>query len=94
MCGTNVDGQAYCSLHPSDDLVIQYLEAVHSREVELIPRLQYEVQYFAQLQNSSSCFVEHVTELEKFEILKEREVRCMSYSQLLSFAVGVYGLFL
>lgn len=67
-------------LHPSDDLVLEYLDAVHDREVEVIPRLQFEVLHYAELQEPQSCFKEHVVELEKFEVLKDREVRCLSSS--------------
>ena len=93
-CGASGSGQAYCSLHPSDDLVLEYLDAVHNREVELIPRLQFEVLHYPLLQDAAPCFVEHVVELEKFEILKEREVRCMSSGLWLGLVAGVYGLLL
>lgn len=80
VCGASASGQAYCSLHPSDDLMLEYLDAVHDREVELIPRLQYEVLHYPELQDPQSCFLEHVVELEKFEVLKDRETRCLSSS--------------
>jgi hypothetical protein len=83
ICGAAASGQAYCSLHSSDDLVLEYLDAVHDREVEMIPRLQYEVLHYAELQEPQSCFKEHVVELEKFEVLKERETRCLSSARVL-----------
>lgn len=88
LCGASASGQAYCSLHPSDDLVLEYLDAVHDREVEVIPRLQFEVLHYAELQEPQSCFKEHVVELEKFEVLKDRETRCLSSAaSLLSLAL-------
>lgn len=89
VCGASPSGQAYCSLHPSDDLVLEYLDAVHDREVEMIPRLQYEVLHYPRLQDPQTCFEEHVIELEKFELLKQRETRCLSDGWRVLLSLGV-----
>lgn len=76
ICTKNDPAVKYCSLHPSDPLVIEAKKATSDRDILLAKKLWHEVNNFPILQYSNPCMYAHSIQHQKLAQYERELLEC------------------
>lgn len=86
-CVLNKEPQAYCTLHSSDELVVQAIKASSDGDVHKYKLLWTQVLNYPNLQYSDPCYEKNSIELKQYKLYQTEYLLCLS--NIFIFGLGI-----